>query len=305
MSHVNNRIKRATPRLGGDAATALFDRATDMEHPSPGSLKFALLSQSSRAVEVRSDEAIGPLLAAATVTHDCAVHETHSIWTSEALHRAYATLKLFLILHRSRRRIDCVTRVLERNLAIDLACKINALTHSSTVKSENCAKALRDIVSGLVALFGPGIGDLDVETDISEVRLSGQRRRALTLLIHELVVNALMHAFAGRRRGRIVVTIRLALPGVAALSVMDDGIGISDDAIAAGSIAASLARVLGSDLYYRRTLSGFTKIESVFKVEEREASPSSNPPFVHTHKANANDERSFEAGRLWLRSTRD
>jgi hypothetical protein len=72
---------------------------------------------------------------------------------------------------------------------------------------------------------------------------------------------------------------------------MDDGIGIGDEAVDAGSIAASLAGILGSDLYHRRTISGFTKIESVFRVEPREALPHFGPPFVRPEKTCPMDER--------------
>lgn len=298
MSHIHRRIGRTTPSLVDGTPMVARDVTTPTAGPEAEPSLLTNMAQFSRALSVRSDEAIGPLLAAATFSHEDTAHEICSIWATEALHRAHATLKLFLVLHRSRRRIDRLTRVLERNLAIDLARNIYALTHPASAKAENCAKTLRDIVSGLVALFGPGVGDLDVETDISEVRLPGQKRRALALLTHELVVNAILHAFDGRRRGRIVVTIRLVSPGVAVLSVMDDGVGMGDDAIDPDSIASSLAGILGSDLYHRRTISGFTKIESVFKVEQREALPRFGRPFVRPEKAYPIDERSFRAGAL-------
>jgi two-component sensor histidine kinase len=300
MSHVHNRIGQITPCLVNSAATAACDgdAARLAAQRCAASSSFAHMAEYSQTLSVRADEAIGPLLAAATVTRADMVSESCSIWKTEALHRAHATLKLFLMLHRSRRRVDRLTRVLERHLAIDLARNMYALTHPASAKAENCARPLRDIVAGLVALFGPGVGDLDVETDMSEVLLAGQRRRALALLMHELVANAILHAFTGRCRGRIIVTIRLVSPGVAALSVMDDGVGISDDTIAAGGIAASLAEILGSDLYHTRTISGFTRIESVFKVEQRERRPTLGHPIVRPENAYPNDERSCEAGRL-------
>lgn len=298
MSDVHNRIGQTTPYSVDGTAFAPPRAGMWMANPCVGASSFALMAEFSRALSVRSDEAIGPLLAAATVRQDETAKDIRSIWTTEAIHRAHATLKLFLMLHRSRRRIDRLTRVLEGTLAIDLAQNICALTRSGSAKAENCAKALRDTVAGLVALFGPGVGDLAVETNMSEVRLPGQRRRALALLIHELVVNAILHAFAGRHRGRIGVTVRLVSPGLAILSVMDDGVGIGDDAIDAGSIAAHLAAILGSELSYSRTICGFTKIEAIFNVDQKEVFPHCGLPFVRPEKAHPFDERSFQAGGL-------
>jgi two-component sensor histidine kinase len=229
---------------------------------------FALLAQCSRALSARSDEAIGPLLAAATVPQAKASLETHPIWVAEALHRAHVTLKLFLVLHRSRRQIDRATRALERRLAIDLARNIFALAPADSEKIEDCAAVLRDIVCNLVALFGPGVGQIDMETDISEVKLSRPRRRALVLLAHELVANAILHAFTGRRRGRIVVTLRRISPAAAVLCVMDDGIGIDNHDDNACGIATRLTTFLSSELYHRRTPSSLTSVEAIFKVEQ-------------------------------------
>ncbi len=177
------------------------------------------------------------------------------------------------MLHRSWPRIDRITRARERQLAIDLASNIAVVTGVSADKAETCAEALRNIACNLVALFGSGVGDLDIETDIAEMNLPGPRRRALFLLTHELIVNAILHAFAGNRRGRIIVTLRRISPCVAVLCIMDDGIGIHNDAIDAGGIAAGLATVLASDLYYGRTLAGLTKIEAIFELDQIETAP--------------------------------
>jgi hypothetical protein len=268
MSHIQNRCGPSS-----SYAHALFGETAQTVVPSAKHSIFAHMAQSSDTLSARSDEAMGPLLAAAMVPHDDSATMSHPIWTTEALHRAHAVLKLFLMLHRSWPRIDRVTRVREQRLAIDLASKIAVVTGADSDKAETCAEALRDIACNLVALFGPCVGDVDIETDIGEVSLPRPRRRALVLLTHELIVNAILHAFAGHRRGRIIVTLRRISPCVAVLCVMDDGIGIRNDAIDAGGIAAGLATVLASDLYYGRTLAGLTKIEAIFELEQIETAP--------------------------------
>ena len=74
----------------------------------------------------------------------------------------------------------------------------------------------------------------------------------LGLIVHELLINALTHAFPGRADGRI--TVRLARDDAAELllSIADDGVGMPDDqgvsASAGLTIVRSLIRQLGASL---------------------------------------------------------
>jgi hypothetical protein len=296
MNHVHNSIGPIIHHSLGETPSNGHVIARRTASPSVGPLIFDLVAQSSDILSARSDAAIGPLLAAATVPLDAAVLAIHPIWVMEALHRAHSTLKLFLMLHRSRPRIDRLTQRLEQRLALDLARNIPALTTIASGKDQNCARTLRGIARSLVALFGPGVGEVGIETDIDVVNLSRPRLRALVLLTHELIANAILHAFAGRRRGHIIVTLRLISPSTAILCVMDNGIGICDDAINTGGIAAGLATVLECGLYHSRTVSGFTKIEAIFGLEQKEAPPhKQREPFVHPENTFGKNERLNEA----------
>lgn len=90
---------------------------------------------------------------------------------------------------------------------------------------------------------------LDVTTD--DTRTSADTSVSLGLIVTELVINALKHAFPGRNRtGKIKVDYRRDGDGWV-LSVSDDGVGIpeGDDAPASGlgtSIVTALARQLGA-----------------------------------------------------------
>lgn len=260
MSRVRNDIGQITTHSSDGMLNTLRTA-----HVSTECAPFAVHAQLFKASTARSDDAIGPLLAAATIPQDNAALAAQPIWITESLHRAYVTFKLFLMLHESKRRIDRSTRSFEHRLAVKLARNLHELVPGAE-KTRNCANALRDTVCTLVTLFGPGVGELDVETDIDEVSLEGTKRRALVLLAHELVANAILHAFADRCRGRVIVSLRMISRDVALLCVKDDGIGICNDAINASGIAAGLVAVLKADIYYGRTPSGFTRIETVFKI---------------------------------------
>jgi GAF domain-containing protein len=71
--------------------------------------------------------------------------------------------------------------------------------------------------------------DLEVEVTVQgdEVPLPSQAATSLALAINELLQNALEHAFVGRRRGKVLVSLHHA-SGELKVEVRDDGVGLSD-----------------------------------------------------------------------------
>src|SRR5688572_27126437 len=78
---------------------------------------------------------------------------------------------------------------------------------------------------------------------------------SLGLVVTELVINALKHAFPGDRSGTIIVAYKLHAPGWT-LSVTDDGIGRPKDSstIKAG-LGTSVVEALGQQLGARVVMS--------------------------------------------------
>jgi two-component sensor histidine kinase len=72
--------------------------------------------------------------------------------------------------------------------------------------------------------------DLEVEVTVQgdEVALPSQSATSLALVVNELVQNALEHAFVGRERGRVTVSLRQS-PEQLVIEVRDDGIGLVGD----------------------------------------------------------------------------
>src|SRR4051794_30273289 len=76
----------------------------------------------------------------------------------------------------------------------------------------------------------------------------------LGLIVHELLTNAVHHAFPGDAEGRVVVTVRRKRDGLLCITVRDNGIGLPagadlDKHRSAGlTIVKSLARQLGATL---------------------------------------------------------
>jgi two-component sensor histidine kinase len=71
--------------------------------------------------------------------------------------------------------------------------------------------------------------DLEVEVvvDGDEVALPSQAATSVALVVNELVQNALEHAFVGRARGRVAVSLR-RIAGEVVLEVQDDGVGLDE-----------------------------------------------------------------------------
>jgi two-component sensor histidine kinase len=71
--------------------------------------------------------------------------------------------------------------------------------------------------------------DLAVEVTIEgdEAALPSQAATSLALAVNELIQNALEHAFVGRERGRVAVSLRRG-SGQLTVEVRDDGIGLAD-----------------------------------------------------------------------------
>ncbi len=89
-----------------------------------------------------------------------------------------------------------------------------------------CARLLRQVVLGLVALFEPNPGAIAVTFASDELSLSHDRCRALVLVASELIVNALKYAFPAGGGGTIGVSLIVAGNWVE-LVVEDNGVGLS------------------------------------------------------------------------------
>ncbi|MDZ4371842.1 MAG: histidine kinase dimerization/phosphoacceptor domain -containing protein [Phenylobacterium sp.] len=108
---------------------------------------------------------------------------------------------------------------------------------------------LRDLASDLTSLSGAEGVEVRVEAD--PVTLDISRLMTLSLLVTELVVNALKHAFVGRPSGCIRIILKRQRPGRLVLEVSDDGRGYDPAGPSDGlgsRIARDLARQLGGDL---------------------------------------------------------
>lgn len=105
---------------------------------------------------------------------------------------------------------------------------------------------LRDLVEELLSDMKAGLPDerVLVESDVATMALPAATATPLALMIHELIANAVRHAFPGDRTGRVGVIIRRSESGLR-VEISDDGIGMEADANGFGH---SLVEMVGRQL---------------------------------------------------------
>ncbi len=129
------------------------------------------------------------------------------------------------------------------------------LSRESAEGAVEAAAYLRDLVSTLGSSRGDPRGSVRVLVESCEVKLPAARAVTLGLLVNELGMNALKHAFPEGRSGRITVRLERGAKGRLLLSVEDDGAGVAAWPPArAGlgtAIVEALSRQLGGKLEVR------------------------------------------------------
>jgi two-component sensor histidine kinase len=118
--------------------------------------------------------------------------------------------------------------------------------------------ALRDYFTGLCKSIGASMirdhNQLTLEVTTDDSVTSADVSVSLGLIVTELVINALKHAFPGRRHGKIVVDYRSKGPEWW-LSVRDNGVGIPADAASAKSgLGTSIVEALAKQLQAKVTV---------------------------------------------------
>jgi two-component sensor histidine kinase len=104
---------------------------------------------------------------------------------------------------------------------------------------------LRDLAQDLVAVSG--LDHVQIEVEADPVVLDISHLMTLSLLVTELVMNALKHAFPGRTAGRILIRLVRLDEDRLELEVRDDGCGF-DTARETAGLGSRIARNLASQL---------------------------------------------------------
>ena len=126
------------------------------------------------------------------------------------------------------------------------------LYQSKDVRRFDVAEFLRDIAHEL--LKASGRDDITLSLDLRSVQVPAQQASPVALMLNELVMNALKHAFPLGRPGRLSVRITDDAQGRLVIVLADDGVGMPVSARGAGfgsRLIKTLARQLQADVMWR------------------------------------------------------
>lgn len=123
------------------------------------------------------------------------------------------------------------------------------------------ATALGDIAGNLVSIHGEGHVRLNLDMD-GPLALEVSRAMPLGLLCYEVILNALKHAWPGRRTGKLKVELRTR-GAPRQVRIVDDGVGFTNGEAAQGlgtQIARALAREAQVEMETRTRLGDGTAV---------------------------------------------
>lgn len=130
-----------------------------------------------------------------------------------------------------------------------------AMVHETLYRSDNLVSVdFADYVSGLMNYLwrahGSSASKVKLTLDLHPVSLAVETAVPCGLLLNELAVNALKHAFAGRDRGEVVVSMQSGSDGLVRLGVRDNGVGFTkgQDWRQKRSLGLNLVRMLTKQL---------------------------------------------------------
>jgi two-component sensor histidine kinase len=86
---------------------------------------------------------------------------------------------------------------------------------------------LSEVCSSIFASFGERRGRIALSIAVADIELARHQEISVSLMLQELLINALKHAFPGGRRGTILIDLDADAEGICHLVVRDDGVGRS------------------------------------------------------------------------------
>lgn len=205
------------------------------------SLRLAVEAAASRAALTDREARL-----AAMVAHkDTLVRELH--------HRVRNNLQTVMSLLRlggrqadpaTRRRLDEIAGRMQAQAAVQAR-----IYESEALDQVDVATALADIAQSLADAHGNNHVALQFDAD-GLFDLNVARAMPLGLLCHELILNALKHAWPNRQPGVLTVELR-TVGGHPEVTIRDDGVGYRYGAVTEGiglRLAASLAAEAGAEM---------------------------------------------------------
>jgi two-component sensor histidine kinase len=163
-----------------------------------------------------------------------AAREEEEVLRQEVHHRVKNNLQIILSMlslytgNNADPEIEAVLKNMHSRVAtISLIHK--QLYDSSSLAEIDMQAYVNSQIKDLLAIYPVRTKKIVVKLDIGEVVLEVDRAINFALLINELVVNAIWHAFIERENGTLEVGLTESEDGTLRLLVADDGVGLPEE----------------------------------------------------------------------------
>ena len=184
------------------------------------------------------------------------------IWAKEANHRVQSLLELMSTLQQG----NAAPRVVNIWGAAHESAKrmidaYHALEYYDPCQMVPCEEVIQNIVSGLVAVFRSTCGCMELAIHTRPLDLQARKRRALALLIGELVISMLLDGAQRKKDVSLKLSFSQEANGNLDISV-ETSCPLSHSFVSAGhGIISALAGVLETEIVYGEVRNGGTRVK--------------------------------------------
>lgn len=149
-----------------------------------------------------------------------------------------------------------------------------AIVHDLLHRSADLSKIdfgeyVKSLAASLFCSYGIDSAKVELKVDVEAVRLSIDTAIPCGLIVHELVANALKHAFPEGRDGEIYIGLHTSPDGRLALTVRDNGVGCAGDPAAwdTASLGLRLVSLLADQIggEVKRSIREGTQLQISFR----------------------------------------
>ena len=133
---------------------------------------------------------------------------------------------------------------------IDAMSLIHAKLHASTLMSIEVSEYIKELAETLAAHYNARPERIRLTYDLTPYSMMIDPAASFALLVHELVSNALRHAFPHHRAGELHIAFHLTNPDERELRVCDSGVGLPEaiDVTQAQTLGFALINMMASSL---------------------------------------------------------
>jgi len=166
----------------------------------------------------------------------------------EVHHRVKNNLQVIcsmLRLEAARSKDETLSLVLRdcRERVMAMAMLHDQLHRAKDLSNINLGEYSRNLAASMFCSYGVNSAQIELRMEVEDIPVPFDTAIPCGLIMHELLSNALRHAFPAGHKGRVWLILRAQPSGRIELTVCDDGRGFSESAASAGTRSLGLRLV--------------------------------------------------------------